>query len=290
MMESFRGDLAAAAAVGEESVATARDLGDQPTLAVTLHYRGFVCVFLPRPGTDDLARGCAYLDEAQTLYPEASNEDGVARALSALTHVWRGVAWLATGDLRTAEAQFTRGLDLAQTVGYPYCATVAEVNLGRLALVRGDPAEARARFEHTLTYFEAVGNRYGIGYVLTDLGDTLQRTGEPSAARAHYGRALRMLHAVGHAEPSHKALCGLAELAMEAGEPVRALRLVSVARALSALTGVLPAPPVLTSIAQVETVARQALSAEAQAAAWAAGQAMTMEEVIAEALSGANER
>jgi hypothetical protein len=43
------------------------------------------------------------------------------------------------------------------------------------------------------------------------------------------------------------------------------------------------------SIEQVEAAARQALSPEAQAAAWAAGQAMTMEEAIAEALSGANE-
>jgi tetratricopeptide (TPR) repeat protein len=197
------------------------------------------------------------------------------------------VAWLATGDLGNAEAQFTRGLELAQAAGSPYFTVLAHVNLGRLARIRGNPDEARARFEHALTYHEAVGNRYGIGYVLTDLGDVLQQAGNSSAARAHYGRALRLLYAVGHAEPSHKALCGLAELAMEAGDPAHALRLVSVARALSALTGVLTAPPVLTSIAQVETVARQALSPEAQAVAWAAGQAMTMEEAIAEALGTA---
>jgi hypothetical protein len=41
------------------------------------------------------------------------------------------------------------------------------------------------------------------------------------------------------------------------------------------------------SIEQVEAAARQALSPAAQAAAWAAGQAMTMEEVIAEALAQA---
>jgi predicted ATPase/transcriptional regulator with XRE-family HTH domain len=283
----FRGDLAAAALVGEESIAIARELGDQRALADALRCRGIVCAFLPLPGADDLARGCAYLEEAQTLYQEAGNEDAMARALIAQTHVWRGVAWLAAGDLRNAETQLTRGLELAQAIGYRHYATLAQVMLGRLSRIRGDLDEARACFEHALTYHEGVGNRYGIGYVLTDLGDVLQRMGEPSAARARYGRALRMLHAVGHAEPSHKALSGLAELAMEAGEPVRALRLVSVAGALSELTGVLPAPPVLTSIAQVETVARQALSPEAQAVAWAAGQAMTMEQVIAEALEQA---
>src|SRR5271166_2710459 len=52
---------------------------------------------------------------------------------------------------------------------------------------------------------------------------------------------------------------------------------------------VLPVPPVRTSIKQVEAAARQALSAQAQAAAWAAGQTMTMEQVIAEASDAAGE-
>lgn len=67
-----------------------------------------------------------------------------------------------------------------------------------------------------------------------------------------------------------------------AGETAPALRRASVNKSLSALTGVLPSPASRTSIVEVEAVARQALSPEAQAAAWAAGQA------IAEALIGAN--
>jgi hypothetical protein len=41
------------------------------------------------------------------------------------------------------------------------------------------------------------------------------------------------------------------------------------------------------SIERVEAAARQALSPEAQAAAWAAGQALPIEQVIAEALAQA---
>jgi hypothetical protein len=99
-------------------------------------------------------------------------------------------------------------------------------------------------------------------------------------ALLRHARALRTLHAMGHVAISHQALCGLAGLA---GELAHALRLVSVAESLSAKTGVLPPPLVQTRIKQVQTAARQALSPETQAAAWVAGQTMTMEQVIAEA-------
>jgi tetratricopeptide (TPR) repeat protein len=276
-------DLTTGAALGEESVAIARELDDQQELATALLFRGIVCVFPPRPGTDDFARGRAYLEEAQALYEEANDESCQGWTRIAVTHSWRGAAFLAAGDLRNAETQLTRCLELTASTGDRHATAVALEVLGRLAWARGDPAGGRAHFEHALKCHEALRSRYGIGSLLTRLGDVLQRTGDPSAARAHYARALRTLHGIGHAETSHQALCGLAGLAMEAGEPVRALRLVSIAGALSALTGVLPSPPVRSSIEQFEAAARQALRPEAQAVAWAAGQAMTMEEVIADA-------
>jgi predicted ATPase/DNA-binding XRE family transcriptional regulator len=280
----FRGDLAAAEARGEESVTMARELGDQRSLAEALHLRGSVCVFLPRPGTGDLARGSAYMEEAQSLYREVDDEDGMVRSFIVETHVWQGVALLAAGDLGNAEKQLTSGLELAQATGDRMFIGVALRFLGRLAWVRGDHAGARAFLEDALTQHEELRNHYGMGSVLTELGEILQRIADPRPARAHYARALRTLHAMGHAEISHRALCGLAGLAMETGDPAQSLRLVSVSNALSALTGVQPQPLARTSLAQVEEAARLALSPEVQSAAWAAGQAMTMEQVIGEAL------
>jgi tetratricopeptide (TPR) repeat protein len=283
------GDLAAAAALGEESVAIMRELGDQLELALALHCRGVVCLYWPRPSTDDFARGSVYLAEAQTLYEEvgSKDKDNIAHAGVAFTHMYRGVALLAAGDLRNAEMQLIRGLELTTASGDRFHAGVALTALSQLAWVRGDPAGARAHLEDALTQHEALQNQYNIGDVHTRLGDLLRRTGDPSAARVHYAHALRTLHAIGHGLPSHQALHGLAGLAMEAGEPACALRMVSGAGALAAETGVLPSLQVRTSIEQVEAAVRQALSLEAQAAAWAAGQAMAMEEVIAEALAQA---
>jgi tetratricopeptide (TPR) repeat protein len=277
----YLGDLAAHT-LAEESVAIAREPGNQFELAVAVFCRGFVCTVLPRPGTDDLARACADFAEAQTLLEEADHEDGWVRAGIAFTPAYWGMALLAAGDLTNAEMQLTKGLELIQATGDRFNTAFALSYLGQLAWVRGDPAGARTRIEQALAHHEAVRNQFGIGAVLTQLGDILKQTGDLSAAQVHYARALRTLHAIGHAEISHQALCGLAGLAMVTGEPVRTLRLVSVSKALSVLTGVRPSPPVWTSIEQLGVGARQALSPEAQAA-WAAGQAMTMEQVIAEA-------
>ena len=227
------------------------------------------------------------MGEARPLLEELGTKDGTEPSLIALTHMYQGLALLAAGDLQDAETHLTRGLELIQAVGEPQHTAAALDFLGRLAWVQGDLAGARDRIEQSLTHKEAIGSHYGLGYTLTDLGDILQRTGDPSAARAQYARALCTLHAIGHAEPSHKALYRLAGMAMEAGEPVHALRLVSVSKALSAVTGVLPVPQVRTSIEQLEVAAREALSPEAQAAAWAVGEAMTMEQVIVEALGTA---
>jgi tetratricopeptide (TPR) repeat protein len=280
----YLGDVPAAHALSEDSVAIARELGDPWELAVSVFCHGAVCAWFPRPGTDDLARACAYFAEAQTLYEAADNEDGWVRASIAFTPTYLGIALLAAGDLTNAEVQLTRGLKLTMVTGDRFNLGVALAYLGHLAWVQGDLAGARARFEQAMTYNEALQHHFSVAWGLIDLGALQRQTGDPSAARAHYVRALRTLHALGHAEISHMALCGLVGLAMDAGEPARALRLVSVANTLSTVNGVLPSPQVRTSIEQVETVARQALSPEAQSAAWAAGQAMTMEQVIAEAL------
>jgi hypothetical protein len=86
---------------------------------------------------------------------------------------------------------------------------------------------------------------------------------------------------------SHHALCGLAELALASGEPVHALTLISVAMSLMEETGVQPTAPVRTRIERVRATAAQALSPEEQTAAWAAGQTLPLEQVIAEALRNA---
>jgi predicted ATPase/class 3 adenylate cyclase/DNA-binding XRE family transcriptional regulator len=276
------GDLSAVEALFAESIAIARDLDDQRGLAVALCSWGTMSITFPRPGTDDFTRGCANLEEAATRFEAAAGQDSVA--LLAGARVFYGCALLAGGELQGAELQLTRGLELAKATGHWWYAAFGLEFLGQLTAARGDPVGARAFLEQSLLHHQALRNRYGVGWVLTDLGAILQRTGDLVAARAHYARALRALHAMGHAELSYMALSGLAELAIGAGAPARALVLVSEAGALAAVSGARPSLAVQARLEQVRAAAAQALNAEEQAAAWAVGQRLPLEQVITEEL------
>jgi hypothetical protein len=77
-----------------------------------------------------------------------------------------------------------------------------------------------------------------------------------------------------------------AALAAAQGAPRKAMRLAGAAASLRAHLNLPGAPSEQTSLARRLAPARQALSAEEQATAWAAGQAMTAEQAIAYALDG----
>jgi predicted ATPase len=277
------GDIGAASALFAESVAIARALDDRRELPTALFIWGALYSMVPRPGTDDLARACALLEEAEALYDLWGDEN--ARVLRGGALAMHGLALLLQGDLRQAEERLTSGLELARAAGHWWFVANGLLILGNLALARGDLAQASALLEESLTHQLALRNRYGIGQVYVRLGDLQRRSGSPAAARAHYGRALHALQAIGHVEVSHQALCGLAELAGEVGEPARALMLAGLAHALAKETGAGMAPVVQARLEQLQATAAQALSAAAQAAACAAGQTLPLEQVITEALA-----
>jgi predicted ATPase/transcriptional regulator with XRE-family HTH domain len=276
------GNAGAAEAVGEESVAIARELGDPWDLALALMCWGAMEATYPRPGTTDLALGHAYLEEAATLLQASDAPDRVSAL--ACTLVFLGYALFLEGDQGEAELQLTRGIELAKATGDRWYVAIGLMFLGQLATAGGDLARARTVLEQSLAHHSALGSAFHSGWVLTWLGDVLQGMGDPVMARTYYACALHTLHAIGHAQPSHWALCGLAELV---GEHPYALTLIGVSSSLAQVVGAQPSPPVLARLEQVRAIAAQVLSAEAQAAAWASGQTMPLEQVIAEALADA---
>jgi hypothetical protein len=138
--------------------------------------------------------------------------------------------------------------------------------------------------EDALLHYERLRNPFSIGSTLAILGDVEQRIGDPTAARAHYALALRMLHPLGYVEYMAQALCGLAELARENGEPDYALRLVSLTLTLAKEAHATIRWDVQARLEEEEATARQALGDAEQGVAMTAGQAMTLDQAIVEAL------
>jgi hypothetical protein len=97
-------------------------------------------------------------------------------------------------------------------------------------------------------------------------------------------QSLATLRPMGEAPRSVRTLWGLAQLAAAAGEPVRALHLAGAATALSQTALLTAYSPDDARLAPVWALAARMLNPAEQAAAWATGQGMTLDQAIALAL------
>jgi hypothetical protein len=260
-------------------LAIAQALGDPHELAYALHTIGSLDVTLSPPEALLQNGGSGQLEEALRLMRAAGDQAGTVRAL-----LWLGFRLLRSGDLVNAAAHFTEGLTIAQAQGDRWTMGMALTGLAEAAWFQGDLATARILATQSLEQHQRLGDLHGSGHVLGLLGDLARGAGEAEAAYAYYRWSLETLREVGEVPRSVRTLWGLAILAAETDEPVRALQLAGAATALSQTTLVSAYSRDDTRLAHVWAVARQRLRPEEQAAAWAAGQAMSLDQAITLAL------
>jgi predicted ATPase len=261
-----------------------------------------------------LAAG-AGLEEGAPLIAERVR----ARALLAggTLAVWQGDAAAAGPWLEAAAA-------LAQAVGDLHTAGEALNELGILAAHQGDWGRAARRYEDSLALWRPLGDESGIGLALNNLGDVAIHLGDLERAEAALVEALARSRTVGDQGMLAACLVNLgwvarlrgevarAEalqrealvLARDLGDPrrcaellehvastaaaavqgARAARLLGAAAAVRKTIGApLPAPE-REDVEEAVAAARAALGEAAWAMAFASGQALSLEEAIADAL------
>jgi tetratricopeptide (TPR) repeat protein len=180
-------------------------------------------------------------------------------------------------------------MDLATTraLGDKIGIAVGLTNLGDVAREEGNLTGAAALYEESLALWRDLGSvNWGLPWVLLGLGDLCLQRGNQAAARACFAESLTLARQENQVAASLEALAGLA--AMQ-GQPARALRLAGAAAALRDRIGEQPWPANQAALTRTLAAAREALSAHEQAAAWAHGRALTVEQAIAEALEQAQE-
>jgi DNA-binding SARP family transcriptional activator len=157
--------------------------------------------------------------------------------------------------------------------------------LGDVAFHKGDYAEARIRYTEALALFREASNQRLIGRALGQLGRIACREGDLVAAATLCGEALTIRRTIGH-KPGMIFILdqGYVELALATGQPVIAARILgAVASARKAI--VRPRDPM--EARQLEPFLKrlqEQLGEAAMSAAWAEGEAMSLEEVTAYAL------
>jgi len=157
--------------------------------------------------------------------------------------------------------------------------------LGLLAYERGDVQQATARYQEALTLYRELGDRYGIAWSLHYLGLAVHAQGDRERATALFQESLTLRREIDDAEGLAGSLEALAAVTAARGQLARGARLLAAAGTVRQTTGT-PVP--LTERAGHErTLSRvcDGLGAEAFAAAWAEGQAMSLPDAVAYALA-----
>jgi tetratricopeptide (TPR) repeat protein len=270
----YQGDFASAAVRLEESLALARELGDQRSTAHALVFLGWAAF-----EQGDLAGATARLEESLVLSQELGDSWCIRTALVRL-----GITAWFQGDLASAMARLEEGLSLSREIGELNHTAWCLSFLGGVALSQGDATRATQLIEESLSLFQRQGDTQGKVWALHTLGEAARAQGDHISAAANYVASLKIFRERRDNVGIARSLEDLASIAEARGQPERAVRLCGAAEALSeAIGSPIPAPE--RPIYERTVAAAHAQLDEATcAAAWAEGRALSLEQAIAEAL------
>ena len=149
----------------------------------------------------------------------------------------------------------------------------------------GDLVAARTIYEESLEIFIELGSRAGVASGLHNLGLVALGQGLYARAAALLQDSLTEFRELGDRRGVAEALIGLALLAGRAGEPERAARLFATGQAALEAIGATVWPSNQAEYDRGLAEIRAQLGEPTFAAAWSAGQALSLEEAVAEALA-----
>jgi tetratricopeptide (TPR) repeat protein len=229
-------------------------------------------------------RALALGRESLAGFRRGKDAQGVARALGNL-----GVVSDNLGQFAEAERYYREALERFSALGNRRAVAISYANLAGVAT--RDPArieEALALLEQALAVFRALGDTRGMAFTMYDLAHTLMQKGEPGIlprAAALMAESLKLERDVGNSRAVHICLHGLAGLAAEHGDRYGAMRLYGAEEAVRRAVGAARPPSDQEAYLQVLAQLRAALGEQEAAAAWAAGQALSLDEAVALALA-----
>jgi predicted ATPase/DNA-binding SARP family transcriptional activator len=271
----LRDDYPTARALYEESLAVQRELGGTEAIASALWGLGYVA-----QRQKEYAEACDLHEKSLAVRRARGDWYGIAQSLIGL-----GDALCEQGEAPSAGAcYYEEALAIRRGLGDRAGVADALAQLANVAWRQGDPAQARRHREESLALWRAIGSRTGVIHSLGALGHLARGQGEYEEARAFYAKSLILRRELGDSFTLLQALEDFAELAALERQWARMTRLLGAAEALREKIDVPLRPPEGTEYDRLLSDARGALGENAVAAAWEAGQAMSLQQAIAFAL------
>ena len=272
-----RGDYERATALFADGVARARALGDTALIADALTRLGLV---LQEQGDHRPAR--ALHEESLAFFAKLEDPEGRATCLRHLGELAHD-----EGAYAHAVALHEDSLSVWRTMGARWQIAYTLLDLGAAAGAQGAYGRAAAALAESHALFGELEYDCGSAYTMSVLADVARAQGDVRCAQQLYAQSLAVLYRL-HLQGSRYGMAGclqgLAAVLCTLGQLERGVRLFGAAAALRAAVGLPESPAKRATCERDVARARAAVGDDAFVAAWAAGQEMSLEQVIAEAL------
>jgi predicted ATPase/class 3 adenylate cyclase len=270
-----QGDRDEAISLLEASLSGAKKVGATSAAAIAAaHICGVLTYSDPRAA---LAAG----EEAVALAREAGDDYVLAVALNNL-----GAPTESLGENERATAYLEESLALRRRIGDVSRIALSLCNVAGMALLEGDNARAAALWAEALEIATAIGDKRHVSFAHDGLASVAYRERRWEEADAHARESLRLGRELGMKTLMVLEIWCLAGTAAARGDSTRAARLAAVEERHQSLLGPEEAAAGELHRADIEG-AKAACDPETWERAWAAGQAMSLDEAATYALSSA---
>lgn len=275
-LRAMRCDYNAAQPLFERSLAMFRDLEGGPKYA-----RALLRSAWQARERGDAAGAWSKLEESLSLYHQLGDQYGIIDVLTTM-----GQVTVMQEDPEQAERILTQASTLARENNAQFYIGWLLNHLGHVAQIRGNYDQAIHFQQQSLVAFrELLGEgSQGEAWVLHSLGETALALGDLTQAQAQLAANIVLCRDIGEYLPAAWCLASLGSAAALDGQAERAARIWGAAEQLRTAIGGRTAPAARATYERAVARARAALGNAGFAAAWAAGQALTLEQAIDEAL------
>lgn len=257
----------------EESLAIDRALGNQWRIANQLNNLG---ALLTTQG--NLATAERLFQESLMIFTKLGDKISSANTLANL-----GTIAFRQDQYAKASQYYAECLALNQEMNNKQGIAAALYNLGALAHNVGELPTAQSHYEESLTLYRSLGARQNMAYALHGLASIAQDQKDLLGARELHRESLEIWRDLGYQHGIVLALedfAGLAATLDNQAGAKQALQLAGAAAALRQSLGIPRTAAEQTKLERQVQPAHARLNAVAAAAAYSAGQAMSLEEAI----------
>ena len=225
----------------------------------------------------DHDRATSFAEEARALSRRIGDGLGTARALLLLGHIARD-----QGRHDDAAVAFEKGLALARASGDAGTITRFLLGLGQAAGTRGNHDRAVGAAEEALALMRQQGSRWGVANVLAHYAHALAALGVTERAALLYLESLDLFTELGDNGGTAFTLGRVARLAAVRHNAEAAARLLGATAGVLHALGASIDPMDLQANERTVADLRANLGEVGFSTAWAAGQALSLEESLAE--------